>query len=135
MMANVRAFLLISLVVLPMLGAMYAAPLILARHIGGRLGLWAAALVCTSWLGWAVVNQDPSSLRQPVGDIALVAGLLLGWGSAPAYLVDRASAVSPVPPIWKRVAYSVGGMYVGTVITILLGILVVVVVALVRRFA
>jgi hypothetical protein len=117
MTASITPFLIVFLVALPMLGALYAAPLIFARHRWGRLGLWSAALVCTVATGWAVVDQDPSSLHQTPGDLAFTAGLFLAWGVVPAYLVDRVSRASPILPIWKRVAYSVGGMYLGAVIT------------------
>lgn len=121
---NVTPFLVIFLVGLPMLGALYAAPLIFARHLWGSWGLWLAALVCTAGMGWGVVNQDPSSLHQPPGELVFVTGLFLAWGFVPAYLVGRASGASPMPPIWKRVAYSVGGMYLGAIITFVVAALV-----------
>ena len=134
MTPTVRVLVFALLFGFPMLGVLYAAPLILGHRIAGRLGLWVAALVCTTGVGWAVVSQGDFRLHEPLGGAAVSAALFLAWGVAPAYLVDRASAMSPQPPIWKRVAYSIGGMYVGTIITMILAMLVVVAAALARRF-
>ena len=131
---NVTPFLIIFLVGLPMLGALYAAPLIFARHLWGSWGLWLAAFVCTVGMGWGVVNQDPSSLHQPPGDLVFVAGLILAWGIVPAYLVDRASGASLMPPIWKRVAYSVAGMFLGAIITFVVATVVLLASLAIKRF-
>jgi len=131
---DITSFLIIFLVGLPMLGATYAAPLILARHLWGSWGLWAAGLLCTIGMGWAVVNQDPTSLHQSPGNLVFVAGLFLAWGIVPAYLVDRVSRASPVPPIWKRMAYSIGGMYLGGIITFVVATLVLLASLAIKRF-
>ena len=134
MSPTVRVLVFALLFGFPMLGVLYAAPLILGYRMAGRLGLWVAALVCTTGVGWAVLYQGGFSLHQPFGGAAVFAALFLGSGVAPAYLVDRASAVSPLPPVWKRVAYSVGGMYIGTIIPMILAMVGLVVIALIRRF-
>ncbi len=107
-----------------MLGALYAAPLIFGRHMWGRAGLWAAALICCVGMGWAIVNRDPSIFHQAPKDFAFVACLFAALGTVPAYLVDRVSLGSPMPPVWKRVAWSIGGLYLGAIATFVVAALV-----------
>jgi hypothetical protein len=133
MPSGVTPYLTITFIGVPMLGALYAAPLILARRWWGRLGLWFAAAASFALMAWAIADQDPSVLHQTPDDLALTTSILLGFAIGPAYLVDRASLRVPLPPVWKRIMYSIGGFYLGTAVVFVGAAALMILVVLVKR--
>jgi len=124
---SITPYLIVAFVAVPLLGILYVAPLILARRWWGTVGLWIAAVVWWTWMGWAMVDQDPSILRQAPDDFALTVGMVLAFATIPAYIVDRVSRRSPLPSVWKRLACGIAGMYVGFVVLVLIMVLAVLV--------
>ena len=129
----ITAYLIVLLVAIPLLGAVSAAPVIAARHWWGEKGLWGAAVIWWGWLGGTIIFQEWPRLRQSPDEFAVVLGLLLAWAVIPAYLIDRGSRGSRMPPVWKRIAYGIGGLYAGTALVFLVALVLVVLAAVLRK--
>jgi hypothetical protein len=110
---------MVLLFFVPVLAALTTTPLLISQRLGGQRGLWIATLLVVTLLGWWRNADFSESAGQP----ALVAGALIAIVVAPAWVIDRASRRTPRPSVRRIFAYSIGSVYAGLAVVLLIAVL------------
>ena len=116
-------YLNLLLVGVPILALVSLAPLFAARRWWGSPGLWITGIVWWALLGWGMLLDNPLTVTTS-DDVAFMAGMIIGFATIPTYLIDRASVRVPLPPLWRRFLYGIGGYYLSLAAAFVLGLLV-----------